>query len=61
MQTVGLRKLVARTGERYVALAQDRARRLGLSNGMRQRLEASPLFDYAGYTRRQEAGLGQAW
>jgi predicted O-linked N-acetylglucosamine transferase (SPINDLY family) len=60
-----LPELVTKSAQEYVevavALARDTARREMLSAGMRQRLSASPLADYAGFTRKLESGMRQAW
>lgn len=65
LTSAGLPELVAKSAQEYVevavALARDTARREMLSAGMRQRLSASPLADYAGFTRKLESGMRQAW
>ncbi len=58
LHAAGLDDLVTRDGTDYVetavALAGDNARRRELRGILRSRLEASPLLDHAGFTRRLE-------
>ena len=58
LHAAGLDDLVTRDGTDYVetavALAADAARRRELRGILRQRLEASPLLDHAGFTRKLE-------
>ena len=62
---VGLADLVAKSDMEYtqiaIALAQDRGRRGALRAEMRDRLRASPLLDYAGFTRQLERHYWRAW
>ncbi len=62
---VGLAELVAESDEQYVeiaaGLAGDKARLRELQRGMRERLEASPLLDAAGFMRDLEAAYRSVW
>ncbi|MDB5867315.1 MAG: domain/SEC-C motif domain protein [Betaproteobacteria bacterium] len=61
----GLDDLVAQTPEAYVeaavTLARDPARRCELRGSLRPRLEASPLLDHAGFTRKLEGAMRGVW
>lgn len=61
----GLEELVAHDEADYiaraVALAGDPGRLLTLRQGMRTRLEASPLTDHIGFARRVEAAYRRFW
>jgi protein O-GlcNAc transferase len=65
LANAGLPELVAQTEEQYVdiavALANDSQRLTGYRAGMRDRLRASPLQDYAGLTRALEGELRGMW
>jgi predicted O-linked N-acetylglucosamine transferase (SPINDLY family) len=62
---LGLRELIARSPEEYVEIASRLAgdvERLGeLRAGLRERIAASPLLDFAGFTRNLEAAYRQMW
>lgn len=65
LPAAGLGGLVVDDPGTYLALAvraaTDPAFLDGLRAGLRERLQASPLMDEAGYTRAVEAGYRQAW
>ena len=65
LTALGLQELIAESPDAYVeiaaALARDRDRLHALRATMRPRLEASMLLDHAGYTRKIEALMRQAW
>ena len=65
LTAAGLRDLVTGNADDYVsiavALARDGARRRTLRGQMRQRLSASPLLDHAGFARKLESAMRQAW
>ncbi len=65
LANAGLPELVAQTEEQYVdiavALANDCRRLTGYRAGMRDRLRASPLQDYAGLTAALEGKLRGMW
>jgi predicted O-linked N-acetylglucosamine transferase (SPINDLY family) len=62
---LGLEELVAGSPEEYVEiaarLAGDRERLAGLRCELRGRMAASPLLDFAGFTRHLEAAYRQMW
>jgi protein O-GlcNAc transferase len=61
----GLSELVATSREDYIvkaaALAEDRIRLAGLRDGMRRRMETSPLMDYPRFARGVEAAYRDIW
>lgn len=63
LSTIGLSELAAGSADDYVgiasALAQDPARLRALRSDMRARMQASPLMDVAGFTRRLETALAE--
>ena len=65
MVTLGLDELIARTPGEYVeiavGLAGDAPRRQQLRDTLRQRMAASPLLDFQGFTRNLEAEYRQMW
>jgi protein O-GlcNAc transferase len=65
LTALGLEELIARTPDEFVdiatALAGDRERLAALRASMRPRLQASMLLDHAGFTRKIEALMRQAW
>lgn len=62
---LGLEELVAETEDDYVAravaLAADRGRLEGLRQGLRTRMQASPLMDRVGFARDMEAAYAEMW
>jgi predicted O-linked N-acetylglucosamine transferase (SPINDLY family) len=62
---VGLPELIAKTPERYVALAvelaSDLKRLQSLRQGLRECLKRSPLMDAAGFTRSLEQAYREMW
>ncbi|QCG93050.1 tetratricopeptide repeat protein (plasmid) [Azospirillum sp. TSA2s] len=65
LTNVGLTELIAADEAEYVAkavaLAGDLERLVELRAGMRSRLEAAPLTDYAGFTRAMERAFRAMW
>lgn len=65
LSNLGLREMIARTPEEYVAigvaLAQDLDRLRELRAGMRERIGKSPLTDAVGVTRHLEAAYRKMW
>lgn len=65
LSNLGLTELIAATPQEYVAivqhLASDPDRLAALRQGLRQRLEQSPLLDGARFTRSLEALYHQMW
>jgi len=65
LTAIGLSELVAHDRDEYVAiarrLADNRAQLEVLREGMRERLKASPLMDYPGFTRDLERLYLEAW
>jgi predicted O-linked N-acetylglucosamine transferase (SPINDLY family) len=65
LAATGLDDLVARTPEAYVntavMLARNPERRREMRASLRRTLEASPLLDHAGFTRKLEAGIRRLW
>ncbi len=63
--TLGLEDLIAHTPEEYIEiaarLAGDRDRLAGLRAGLRPQMAASPLMDFAGFTRNLEAEYRRMW
>ncbi len=61
----GLPELVAETPEQYIALAvelaSDLERLQGLRQGLRERLQRSPLMDAVGFTHSLEQAYRQMW
>jgi predicted O-linked N-acetylglucosamine transferase (SPINDLY family) len=64
-QTLGLGELITHSREEYieaaVALANDRDRLQLYRQTLRQRMAASPLLDFAGFTRGLEQAYRQMW
>lgn len=62
---VGLPELIAESSEHYVkiaaALASDLERLKDLRQGLRERLQRSPLMDAEGFTRSLEAAYRGVW
>jgi predicted O-linked N-acetylglucosamine transferase (SPINDLY family) len=62
---LGLEDLVASSSEQYVdiaaRLANDTARLQTLRTSLRQRMAASPLLDFVGFTRNLEAAYREMW
>lgn len=65
LRVTGLDEWVAHSEDEYVAiarsLASDPERLARLRRELRPRLEASPLFDHAGFTRELEAAFREMW
>ena len=65
LKTLGLEELIASTTEQYVdiasGLADDVDRLEALRATLRDRMQESPLADYAGFTRNLEAAYRQMW
>ncbi|MEX0678390.1 MAG: tetratricopeptide repeat protein [Pirellulales bacterium] len=65
LKTLGLDELIADSREGYletaVALAQDVERLRRLRATLRERMAASPLLDFAGFTRNLEAAYRRMW
>lgn len=65
LSAIGLGDLVAHGRDEYVAIARrlaaDPERIMALRAGMRARLRASPLMDYAGFTRELETIYRTLW
>ena len=65
LATLGLTELIAGTREEYVAaavaLGQDGRRLAGYRAGLREKMAASPLLDFAGFTRNLEAAYREMW
>lgn len=65
LNNIGLPELIAKTHDEYLRLASELARdtdRLAaLRAGLRQRLQASPLLDRAGFTREVESAFRNMW
>jgi protein O-GlcNAc transferase len=63
--TLGLQELVASDVDQYVsiasALAADREKLAQLRATLRDRMKASPLLDFVGFTRKLEAAYGWMW
>ncbi len=64
-RVLGLDALIARTSEQYVeiaaSLAGDLPRLTALRESLRRRMAASPLVDFAGFTRHLEAAYREMW
>jgi predicted O-linked N-acetylglucosamine transferase (SPINDLY family) len=62
---LGLESLVAESPEQYVelalALARDTSRLQGLRGSLRDRMAASPLLDFVGFTRNLELEYRRMW
>jgi protein O-GlcNAc transferase len=62
---LGLTELITHSREEYVeaavALANDRERLILYRTTLRERMAASPLLDFAGFTRRLEAAYREMW
>jgi protein O-GlcNAc transferase len=65
LHTLGLDELIAHSVDEYrqiaVNLANDRQRLAELRQTLRPRMAASPLLDFAGFTRRLEAEYRRMW
>jgi predicted O-linked N-acetylglucosamine transferase (SPINDLY family) len=65
LKTLGLSKLIAASREHYqeiaLALAGDLSRLAKLRAALRERMAASPLLDFAGFTRNLEAAYRRMW
>jgi protein O-GlcNAc transferase len=65
LSAAGLPEFVVRTRQEYLALCRDlngdRTRLAGLRAGLRQKLQASPLLDGAGFGRDFGSALRQMW
>ena len=65
LSNAGLAELIARDEDDYLAIAQRLAQDPGalqaLRNGLRARLQASPIMDAAGFTADLEAAYRQMW
>jgi protein O-GlcNAc transferase len=65
LANVGLEGLMAGSVDQYVdaavELAEDRARLVELRAGLRPAMAASPLLDFAGFTRNLEHAYRQMW
>jgi predicted O-linked N-acetylglucosamine transferase (SPINDLY family) len=65
LTNLGLKELIARTPDEYeaivTALAADRERLRGLRDGLRRRMEQSPLMDARRFVRSVEAAYRQMW
>ncbi|HEY5293724.1 MAG TPA: peptide-binding protein, partial [Burkholderiales bacterium] len=65
LMNLGLPELIAENAEQYVAnalrIARDLPRLTELRAGLRARFAASPLMDYAGFTRSLEAAYRDMW
>ncbi len=65
LNQVGLAELIAESPEAYVelavGLARDRDRLRALREGLRDRMQRSPLMDAAGFTRSLEAAYREMW
>ena len=65
LSNVGLRELVAKSKDEYLAIAEDLAtdpaRLEALRRGLRQTMKASPLMDGPRFTRNLEAAYRQMW
>jgi predicted O-linked N-acetylglucosamine transferase (SPINDLY family) len=65
LATLGLNDLIATSAEEYieiaVRLAAERQRLRTLRAELRERMQASPLLDYAGFTRNLEAAYRDMW
>jgi len=63
--TLGLDDWIAATPEDYVAravaLAADQSKLASARRGLRERMQASPLMDEAGFTRAMEALYREMW
>ena len=65
LATLGLQELIAGSADEYVeiavALAADRRRLARLRTALRERMAASPLMDFDGFTCHLEAAYRQMW
>jgi predicted O-linked N-acetylglucosamine transferase (SPINDLY family) len=65
LKSVGLTELSAETDDAFVstaiAMAGDSPRLSELRRSMRDRMKRSPLTDAAGFTRKFERALREAW
>ncbi|MEW6132893.1 MAG: FkbM family methyltransferase [Pseudomonadota bacterium] len=65
LNALGLRELLAGDAEEFVRiaaqLAADTGRLAALRAGLRERMQASPLLDHAGFTRNLEAAYRDMW
>jgi predicted O-linked N-acetylglucosamine transferase (SPINDLY family) len=65
LKTLGLDELIATSREQYLetaaALAGDLERLAHLRGTLRERMAASPLVDFAGFTRNLEAAYRRMW
>ena len=65
LTNAGLPELIARDADEYLAIAQRLAQDLdalqALRQGLRARLQASPMMDAAGFTADLEAAYRQMW
>jgi predicted O-linked N-acetylglucosamine transferase (SPINDLY family)/predicted SAM-dependent methyltransferase len=65
LMQVGLPELICDSLDAYVQTAMDLAldpqRLVSLRSSLRERMQASPLLDHAGFTRKLEAAYRHAW
>lgn len=65
LNTVGLNDLIAETPEQYVSIAVNLAHSIDrlseLRRTMRERMQASPLLDHAGYAQNFLAAMRRVW
>ncbi len=65
LATLGLTELISHSRDQYiataVALANDRGRLADYRSTLRQRMAASPLLDFEGFTRNLEAAYRDLW
>jgi protein O-GlcNAc transferase len=65
LTALGLTELLATNREDYilraVALANDRARLMSIRQGLRGRMQSSPLLDHRGFTRNLETTYQKMW
>jgi predicted O-linked N-acetylglucosamine transferase (SPINDLY family) len=65
MSNIGLPELVAQTADDYVQVAvqltKDLPRLAALRSTLREKMQASPLMDAAGFARDMEAAYRKMW